>query len=114
MEFNNEKKEREYQEQQRKREIERERDAELHRRIEAERDEQHRRIEAERRNNEFERERLERMPFWRNVGRSDEAIPFTAQNLINAIITENIQKPAAARDRFLLVSLLIFLLLKFI
>lgn len=107
MEFNNEKKEREYQEQQRKREIERERDAEIHRRIEAERDEQHRRIEVERRN-EFERERMERIPYWRNAVRSDEAIPFTAQSLINAIITENIQKPAEARERFLLVSFLDF------
>jgi hypothetical protein len=31
---------------------------------------------------------------------TDEAIPFTAQSLINAIITENISRPVEPRDRF--------------
>lgn len=77
---------------------------------ERERDEAQRRMDAEMAQRNFDRERLEqaRLPYgqqsvWRPGpgGRlPDETIPFTAQCLINAIITENIARPPEPRDRF--------------
>lgn len=76
---------------------------------ERERDEAQRRMDADMAQRNFERERLEqaRLPYGQSVWRpgpggrmQDEAIPFTAQCLINAIITENIQRPPEPRDRF--------------
>lgn len=106
----NERKEREFIQEQRHRERERD---EVHRRMEAERErdeaQRARAMEAERRNDyerdrerlvREERERMERFPLWRGGRPGDEAIPFTAQSLINAIITENIQRP---QERFVLV-----------
>lgn len=93
----NERKEREFLQEQR----ERERD-EAQRRLDAATDMAHRNFDRE-------RERLEQarsLPYgqvWRPGpgGRmQDEAIPFTAQCLINAIITENISRPQEPRDRF--------------
>lgn len=93
----NERKEREF--------MDRERDRER------ERDEAQRRMDADRMDAQrnFDRERLEqaRLPYGQPVWRSapggriqDESIPFTAQCLINAIITENIARPPEPRDRF--------------
>lgn len=75
---------------------------------ERERDEAQRRMDVDIAQRSFERERLEQarsygQQVWRPGpgGRmQDEAIPFTAQCLINAIITENISRPAEPRDRF--------------
>lgn len=78
---------------------------------EREQNDAQRRMDVEIAQRNFERERLEqgRLPYgqpWRGPvgpgGRmtQDEAIPFTAQCLINAIITENISRPPEPRDRF--------------
>lgn len=75
---------------------------------ERERDEAQRRMDVDIAQRTFERERLEQaraygQQVWRPGpgGRmQDETIPFTAQCLINAIITENISRPAEPRDRF--------------
>ena len=84
---------------------------------EKERDDAQRRHEADLAQRNFDRERYEqaqaqaqaqaRHSFNQQVWRpgpggrmTDEAIPFTAQCLINAIITENIQRPPEPRDRF--------------
>lgn len=77
---------------------------------EREQNDAQRRMEVEIAQRNFERERLEqgRLPYGQQVWRpgpggrmtQDEAIPFTAQCLINAIITENISRPPEPRDRF--------------
>lgn len=51
---------------------------------------------------------MERFPVWRGqTGRPGDEVPqsFTAQSLINAIITENIQRPQEARERYVLVNI---------
>lgn len=76
---------------------------------ERERDEAQRRLDADMAQRNFERERFEqaRLPYGQQVWRPgpggrlpEESIPFTAQCLINAIITENISRPPEPRDRF--------------
>lgn len=76
---------------------------------ERERDEAQRRMESDLARQSFDRERLEqaRLPYGQSVWRpgpggrlQDETIPFTAQCLINAIITENIARPPEPRERF--------------
>lgn len=77
---------------------------------ERERDEAQRRLDADMAQRNFDRERLEqsqRLPYGQQVWRPgpggrmpDDTIPFTAQCLINAIITENISRPPEPRDRF--------------
>lgn len=76
---------------------------------ERERDEAQRRMDVDMAQRNFERERMEqaRIPYNQTVWRQgpggrmqEDAIPFTAQCLINAIITENISRPPEPRDRF--------------
>lgn len=76
---------------------------------EREREEQ-RRLDVDLAQRNYDRERLEQargLPYGQSVWRPgpggrmpDETIPFTAQCLINAIITENISRPPEPRDRF--------------
>ncbi|CRL03860.1 CLUMA_CG016988, isoform B [Clunio marinus] len=88
---------------------EREFHQERERERERERDEAQRRLDADMAQRNFERERLEqaRLPYSQSTWRPgpsgrmpEESIPFTAQCLINAIITENISRPPEPRERF--------------